>query len=108
MPISLRLPADIESQVAGFSARLGVSKSAIITRSIREFLAKNAQPSSLQIYEDVMQDLQGGQSDANREAAERRPRKLKLRVSIRRKHAQRSEFARKVLVKRRTGASRRA
>ena len=106
MPISLRLPAEIESQVAGFSARLGLSKAAIIVRSIREFLAKHTQPSSLQIFEDVMYDLQGGQGDAKREASERRPHKLKLRAAIRRKHARRSESAAKALAKRRPGAGR--
>ena len=108
MPISLRLPAEIESQLAGFSARAGLSKSALIVRSIREFLVKHTQPSSLQIFEEVMHDLQGGQGDAKREAAERRPHKLKIRAAIRRKHARRAEGAAKVLAKRRPGASRRA
>ena len=106
MPISLRLPAEIETQIAGFSARLGLSKSAIIVRSIQEFLAKNAQPSSLQIYEDVMRDTPGGTGDAEREAAERRPHKLQSRAAIRRKHARRSESAAKALANRRPGANR--
>ena len=108
MPISLRLPSEIESQVAGFSARSGLSKSALIVRSIREFLARHAQPTSLQIFEEAMRDSRGGQGDARREAAERRPHKLKLRAAIHRKHVRRSERAAKVLAKRRPGAATRA
>ena len=97
MPISLRLPADLETQIAGFSARLGLSKSAVIVRSIQEFLAKHAQPSSLQIYEEAMRgtlDAPGpAKSDENSGAAEQRPHKLQARAAIRRKHAQRSERA---------------
>lgn len=97
MPISLRLPADIETQIAGFSARLGLSKSAVIVRSLQEFLARHAQPSSLQIYEEAMgatQDAPGlAKSDEKNEAAEQRPHKLQARAAIRRKHAQRSERA---------------
>jgi len=94
MPISLRLPADIEDQIAGFSARQGISKSAVIVRSIHEFLNRNAQPSSLQIYEKVMGDGANkssvAASDAKREAAEQRPLKIRVRDAVRQKHAGRS------------------
>jgi hypothetical protein len=95
MPISLRLPTDIETQIASFSARQGVSKSAVIVRSIQEFLAKNAQPSSFEIYEKAMRasatpDAKTLRSDAQRELAEQRPVKLQVRDALRRKHAQRS------------------
>lgn len=97
MPISLRLPTDIEDQIAGFSARHGMSKSAVIVRSIHEFLNRNAQPSSLQIYEDVMRDgankTGDATSDAKREAAEQRPLKIRMREVIRQKHAERSAKA---------------
>ena len=83
MPISLRLPKDIEDQIAGYSARQG----------------RNAQPSSLQIYEDVMAagvDKSGdAKSDAKREAAEQRPHKILVRDAIRQKHAERSDRATK-------------
>ncbi len=103
MPISLRLPTDIEDQIAGFSARQGLSKSAVIVRSIHEFLARNAQPSSLQIYEEVMREAAGksgntnkdAKSDAKSEAAEQRPHKLLARDAIRQKHAERSASAAK-------------
>ena len=55
MPISLRLPTEIEQQIVGFGARLGLTKSAVIVRSIEEFLAHHAQPSSLEIYEAAME-----------------------------------------------------
>lgn len=99
MPISLRLPTDIENQIAGFSARQGLSKSAVIVRSIHEFLARNAQPSSLQIYEEVMRERadasNNAKSDAKREAAEQRPHKILVRDAIRKKHAVRSARATK-------------
>ena len=93
MPISLRLPTEIEDQIAGFSARQGLSKSAVIVRSIREFLARNAQPSSLQIYEEVMREGVDESRDAKRESAKQRPHKMLARDAIRQKHAMRSERA---------------
>jgi hypothetical protein len=95
MPISLRLPVDVETQIAGFGARQGLTKSAVIVRSIQEYLAKHAQPSSFEIYEDVMQGTAGNtvQKDALREAAEQRPLKQQVRDAIRRKHAERSKRA---------------
>lgn len=99
MPISLRLPTEIEDQIAGFSARQGISKSAVIVRSIHEFLNRNAQSSSLQIYEEVMNgsnDKSGdAKSDAKREAAEQRPHKILARNAIRKKFAERSASAAK-------------
>lgn len=59
-------------------------KSAVIVRSIHEFLARNTQPSSFQIYEEVM-----------REAAEQRPHRILVRDAIRQKHAERSASAAK-------------
>ncbi|MSQ72174.1 MAG: hypothetical protein EXR27_12905 [Betaproteobacteria bacterium] len=103
MPISLRLPADIETQIAGYGARLGLTKSAVIVRSIQEFLARHAQPSSLQIYEDAMRDATPGLDNAARETSERRPHKLKLRAALRRKHARRSERAARAPTKRTPG-----
>lgn len=49
IPISLRLPPDIETRIAGFGSRAGLTKSAVIVRSIEEFLARHAQPSSQRI-----------------------------------------------------------
>jgi predicted transcriptional regulator len=95
MPISLRLPKDIEDQIASFSARQGLSKSAVIVRSIHEFLARNAQPSSFQIYEDVMREGLDESRDAKREAAEKRPHKILVRDAIRQKHTERSASAAK-------------
>ena len=95
MPISLRLPVQIESEIAGFSSRHGLSKSAVIVRSIEEFLARNAQPSSMQIYDEAMRGAlnpgaQAAEDDKRREAAESRPHKLQARAVIRQKHAARS------------------
>jgi hypothetical protein len=95
MPISLRLPTDIEDQIAGFSARQGISKSAVIVRSIHEFLKRNTQPSSFQIYEEVMGNRVDVSRDAKREAVEQRPHKILVRDAIRQKHAERSARATK-------------
>ncbi len=93
MPISIRLPADIEAQISGFGTRLGISKSAVIVRSIQEYLARHVQPSSLQIYEAVMRDAQSVESGNGKDplsvAAEMRPHKLKVRAALRRKQSQR-------------------
>ena len=101
MPISLRLPTDIENQIAGYGSRTGLTKSAVIVRSIQEFLARNAAPSSLQIYDQVMQqaDDEGGdiQADLLREGLEQRPVKLQARQAIQLKHAERSERASRAL-----------
>ena len=104
MPISLRLPEDLETQIAGFGARQGISKSAVIVRSIHEFLARHAQTTSLQIYEEAMREAEGQRDDAKREAMEQRPLKLAVRKVIRRKHAERSKLARQALATPRGGA----
>ena len=81
MPMSLRLPAETETMIADFGARHGLSKTAVIVRSIQEFLATHAQPSSLQVYEQAMRGITAPlpgnpASDSAREEAEKRPRKL--------------------------------
>ena len=97
MPISLRLPVEIEHQIAGFGARLGLTKSAVIVRSIEEFLAHHAQPSSLEIYEAAMQASAANSMQEDAVAVhgtkEARPHKLKARAVIARKHAERSKRA---------------
>ena len=97
MPISLRLPTEIEHQIAGFGARLGLTKSAVIVRSIEEFLAHHAQPSSLEIYEAAMQvsASNSAQVDAVEEsdADNQLPHKREVRAAITRKHAERSARA---------------
>ncbi len=96
MPISLRLPSDIESQITGFGARQGLSKSAVIVRSIQEFLARNAEPTSHQIYQEAMgaavrDDARRTlNADTAHSAAEVRPHKIQVREAIRRKHAKRA------------------
>ena len=93
MPISLRLPTDIEDQITGLGARQGLSKSAVIAGSIHEFLARNAQPSSFQIYEDEMHGGTNKSGDAASDAkcvtAEQRPYKILVRDAIRQKPVRR-------------------
>lgn len=92
MPTSLRLPADIESQIAGFGSRTGLTKSAVIVRSIEEFLARHAEPSSLHIYEEAMRNI-SSQPDSQGDTLARSPHKQQVLQSVRRKHAQRSARA---------------
>ena len=110
MPISIRLPTDIEARLAGFGSRTGLSKSAVIVRSIQEFLARNAAPSSLQIYEDVMAGSKQKRGDVTSsdvktdlasEASAQRPGKLAMRQTLRNKHTERSQRATKALAAKR-------
>lgn len=115
MPISIRQPADVEARIARFAARQGISKSAIVLRSIREFLDRHAQRLSFEIYQGVMRECAWEaagcmRTDARRDAAEQRPLKLASREAIHRKHAARSAHASLALAKSPTkpdGAARR-
>jgi hypothetical protein len=49
------LSLDIEAQLVSFNAHQGVSKSAVVVvRSIQALLAKNAQPSTYELYLDLL------------------------------------------------------
>ncbi len=101
MPISLRLPADIETRIAGYGARAGLSKSAVIVRSIQEFLARHAEPTSVQIYDEAMRQA-GAQvgdtvDDPAAETLDARPLKQQVRLAIRKKHQERSQRATQAL-----------
>ena len=96
MPISLRLPFDIDSKIASYSARLGLSKSAVIVRSIEEFLAKNAQPSAYQLYLDAMESAQ---STPAQSLSLKAPdgHKQAIQKALQRKHKDRSARATQAL-----------
>ncbi len=100
MPTSLRLPANIESQIAGFGSRAGLTKTAVIVRSIEEFLARHAEPSSPQIYEEAMRNA-ARQPESQGDTLARNPPKQQVLQSIRSKHAQRSARASRVLASQR-------
>ncbi len=102
MPISLRLPAEIEAQITGFSERQGLSKSAVIVRSIEEFLAKHAQPSSFEIYEEAM--LAVAETGSKLESVEQRPHKKRVLDAIRRKHSERSKRAKLAIASRKVAS----
>ena len=92
MPISLRLPVDVDSQIASYSARLGLSKSAVIVRSIEEFLAKNAQPSAYQLYLDAMASTQTPAASTVKSTT-LDGHKLAVQNALQRKHKARSARA---------------
>ena len=96
MPISLRIPIQIETQIADYSSRCGISKSAVIVRSIEEFLSKHAQPSAYQVYLDVMKAADKEPVKQKR-APEQRGHKLAVQKALRRKNAERSARAQSAL-----------
>ena len=96
MPISLRLPVEVDSQIASYSARLGLSKSAIIVRSIEEFLAKNVQPSAYQLYLDAMASSQMTVTPSVEKKAVD-GHKLTVQKALQRKHKERSARAAQAL-----------
>ena len=96
MPISLRLPTNVESQIASYSARLGLSKSAVFVRSIEEFLAKNAQPSAYQLYLDAMASTQTT-AIPSVEGKALGGHKLAAQKALQRKHKERSGRAAQAL-----------
>lgn len=103
MPISLRLPTDVEAQIAGYGLRTGLTKSAVIVRSIQEFLARHAEPSSFQIYQEVMEgtDLAGAAEEGpGTVALAQSPHKGQFSEAIRNKHAERSQRASRALANR--------
>jgi hypothetical protein len=94
MPISLRLPVELEAQLAGLSARQKVSKSALIVRSIKAFLIQHTTPSSQEIYEQAMRSIIAIDDNKNRPLEQRR-HKLAIREAVLRKAAQRRGAQRK-------------
>jgi hypothetical protein len=94
MPISLRLPAELEAQLAGLSARQKVSKSALIVRSIKAFLLQHTTPSSQEIYEQAMHNISTMDDNKDR-PMEQRAHKLAVREAVLRKAAQRRGNKRK-------------
>ena len=99
MPISLRLPLRVEEQIAEYSVRQGISKSAVIVRSIETFLAEHAQPNAYQLYLDAMQQTVTQPASGAQKAAAgaTRPHKLAIKQAVQKKHAGRSARATRAL-----------
>jgi hypothetical protein len=100
----------LESQIVDLGLRTGLTKSAVIVRSIQEYMVKHAAPSSLQIYEEAMAGVtdqsRDDSVDLDREASqETRTVKCDVRNAIRSKHAQRSARASQALEALRGGAA---
>jgi predicted DNA-binding protein len=100
MPMSLRLPLPVEAQIMGLSLRSGLSKSALIVKSIEEYLSRHAQPSAYDIYQEVMQESAGKAGAAH--APEQRAHKRAVRDAVRAKQAMRSSAASKAVALRKT------
>ena len=109
-PPRFACPQTLKPGLQGLARAPGLSKSAVIVRSIQEFLARNATPSSFQIYEEAMGDAKNARGDIKtdlaREASEQRPTKLATRQVLRNKHAERSQRAANALAKNALAAKR--
>ena len=90
MPVSLRLPAELEAQLAEFGALHNTTKSAVIVRSVRDFLAAHAAPSMQEIYHQAMHVAERSTPASEAARTETRPHKLAFRERMRQKHAVRS------------------
>ena len=98
MPLSLRLPQSVEDELSEMSVRLGVTKTAVVMQSIREFLKLHARPSAQQIYSEIMAELDHREkltkqlptSDVNRKLERTskvpRPHKVRVREAIAKAH----------------------
>ena len=95
MALSLRLPSDIEHMVMAYSAREGMSKSAVIVQSIRDFFERQKpQPTAYEIYLQVMAESKARQAknptpDWHYLDKETRPHKIALHKAMQAKHARR-------------------
>jgi len=57
MPLSIRLKPHLEQRVAQYAVQKGVSKSAVITRSVEEYLDRNTGPTLYEMYERIFATL---------------------------------------------------
>jgi replicative DNA helicase len=87
MPISLRLPHPLEAELIGLSARAGVSKSALIVRSIEEFMARHGKPSAHELYLQTLPRSSEAASPA--QPLDARPHKQAFRSTMQAKQQQR-------------------
>ena len=96
MALSLRLPSDIENMVIAYSAREGVSKSAVIVQSIRHFFErKKPQPTAYEMYLEVMENAKNRPVDERRQIdSETRPHKIAFYQAMQAKQARRQASAR--------------
>jgi predicted DNA-binding protein len=91
MSLSLRLSTALESEIVAYSTRTGLSKSAVIVRSIEAFLRSHAQPSAFDLYEEAMRSVSS--ADQSGDLQDARPHKQAIQAAVRRKHADRSARA---------------
>jgi hypothetical protein len=95
MALSLRLPSDIEQMIVAYSASEGISKSAVIMKSIRDFFERQKpQPTAYDIYLQVMAESKAEQAKNCKEDwyqidKETRPHKIAIHKAMQAKHARR-------------------
>lgn len=95
MPLSLRLPSDVEQMILAYSAREGISKSAVIVQSIRDFFERQKpKPTAYEIYLKVMAESKARQAknpkdDWHQIDRETRPHKIAFHKAMQEKYARR-------------------
>jgi predicted DNA-binding protein len=85
MPISLRLPNEIETALARASAALGITKTALIHRGIEAYLRDHALPTAHDLYLRT----QPNAGVARDMPIEQREHKQRFREAMRKKQTQR-------------------
>jgi hypothetical protein len=93
MPISLRLPLNLETEVAERCEREGVSKTALVVRSIEDYLQRTRAPSAFELFEQAMSaaDVALAQRDAElARVRAARPHKRAVVAAIQAKRASRA------------------
>jgi predicted DNA-binding protein len=85
MPISLRLPNEIETELARASAALGITKTALIHRGIEAYLRDHALPTAHDLYLRT----QPSASATRDTPIEQREHKQRFREAMHKKQAQR-------------------
>jgi predicted transcriptional regulator len=95
MALSLRLPSDIEQMLLAYSAREGMSKSAVIVQSIRDFFERQKpQPTAYEMYLEVMAESKAEQAKNPQKDwylidKETRPHKIAFHKAMQAKYARR-------------------
>lgn len=87
MPISIRLKPQLEQRVAEYSVRKGISKSAVIARSLEDYLDRHAGPMLYELYEKFAAALPAAAGP--RRGAERTTRERYVEY-VKAKHARRA------------------
>lgn len=71
MPLSLRLRPQLEQRIAEYSARTGMSKSAVVALGVAEFLDACLEPTPYELGKDAFEEKGSGRRNVSRTYRER-------------------------------------